>query len=257
MSEWEAAYLLAAAFVAGAINAVAGGGSLISFPALIAAGYPAKTANVTNTVGLWPAYVGGSLGYREELRGQRWRLVQLALPNVLGAIAGAAILLATPQGAFDAVVPFLIVFACLLMAAQDRIGAYTEHHRAAFEESGRVPWPVHASMFLLGIYGAYFGAALGIMTLAVFTILLADNIQRLNALKGMSSLIINAVAIVIFAAVGPVEWAPAAVMAGGAIAGGYMGVGVARRLGKTWLRVAVISYGLTVAAVLFWQLAGG
>jgi uncharacterized protein len=254
MSPLEAIGLLAAAFAAGAINAVAGGGSLITFPALLAAGYPSKTANVTNTIGMWPAYVGGSLGYREELRGQAKRLLQLALPNIAGALAGSAILLATPESAFDAVVPFLILFACVLMALQDRIGVYTEHHRAAFADTGRVPVPVLASMFLLGVYGAYFGAALGIMTLAVFMILLSDNIQRLNALKGMSSLIINAVAVMIFAFSDFVEWGPAAVMAIGAVAGGYLGVGVARRLGREPLRLAVIAFGLVVAAVLFAQL---
>lgn len=251
---WEYALLAAAAFVAGAINAVAGGGSLISFPALIAAGYPAKTANVTNTVALWPGYVGGSIGYREELRGQWGRLAQLAAPNVAGALVGAVILLATPSSAFDAVVPFLILFAALVMAVQDRIARYTERHRAAFAESGRMPAPVILAMFFLGVYGAYFGAALGIMTLAVFVVFLVGGIQQLNALKGMSSLIINAVAVVYFAIFGPVEWAPAAVMAVGAVAGGYLGVGVARRLGRTWLRVTVIAYALVVAAVLFAQL---
>jgi uncharacterized membrane protein YfcA len=247
----EYAGLLAAAFVAGAINAVAGGGSLISFPALIAFGYSSKTANVTNTVALWPGYVGGSLGYREELKGQRGRLIQLAIPNVAGAAVGTVILLLTPGSAFDAVVPFLILFACALMAFQDQIGAYTQHHRATFTETGQMPWPVMVSMFLAGTYGAYFGAALGIMTLAVFTIFLAEDIQRLNALKGVSSLIINAVAVVGFMLFGPVRWLPAAVMAVGALAGGYLGVGVARRLGRTWLRVAVISYGLVVVVILF------
>jgi hypothetical protein len=243
--------LLAAAFAAGAINAVAGGGSLISFPALIAFGYASKTANVTNTTALWPGYIGGSVGYRYELKGQRKRLIQLALPNVGGAAVGTVILLVTPGSAFSAVVPFLVLFACVLMAFQDRIGAYTEHHRAAFTETGKMAWPVFASMFLLGIYGAYFGAALGIMTLAVFTIFLAEDIQRLNALKGVSSLIINAVAAIGFMLFGPVRWLPAAVMAVGAIAGGYLGVGVARRLGKQWLRIAVISYGVVVAIILF------
>jgi uncharacterized membrane protein YfcA len=254
MSFLEAIGLLAAAFAAGAINAVAGGGSLITFPALLAAGYPSKTANVTNTVALWPGYVGGSLGYRAELRGQASRLVQLAAPNIAGALVGSAILIATPESAFDIVVPFLIVFACALIALQDRISVYTEHHRAAFESSGRVPVPVLGSMFLLGVYGAYFGAALGIMTLAVFMILLSDNIQRLNALKGVSSLIINAVAVLWFAAFGPVEWAPAAVMAVGALSGGYLGVGVARRLGREPLRMLVIAFGTFVAVVLFVQL---
>jgi uncharacterized membrane protein YfcA len=254
MDVGEAVLLFAAAFVAGAINAVAGGGSLISFPVLLAAGYDAKPANVTNTVGLWPAYVGGSLGYREELRGQRARLVQLLIPNVTGAVAGTAILLATPESAFEAVVPFLILFASLTMAAQDRLSAYTERHRAAFADTGRMPLPLIVSMVLLGVYGAYFGAALGIMTLALFVILMSDDIQRLNALKGVSSLIINAIAVVGFAAFGPVKWGPALAMAVGAIAGGYLGVGVARRLGRVWLRVAVIGYGLAVSAVLFVQL---
>lgn len=242
--------LLLVAFAAGAINAVAGGGSLISFPALIAAGYASKTANVTNTIALWPGYVGGSIGYRQELKGQRGRLIQLAIPSVAGAAVGTLVLLLTPGSAFDAIVPFLILFACALMAFQDHIGAYTEHHRAAFTETGKMPWPVFIAMFLLGIYGAYFGAALGIMTLAVFTIFLAEDIQRLNALKGVSSLIINAIAVVGFMLFGPVRWLPAAVMAVGAIAGGYLGVGVARRLGKRWLRISVISYGLVVVVVL-------
>jgi uncharacterized membrane protein YfcA len=246
--------LVLAAFAAGAINAVAGGGSLITFPALIAAGYPSKTANVTNTVGLWPAYVGGSLGYREELRGQRPRLVQLAVPNVAGALVGSVVLLATPESAFDVVVPFLIFFACGVMALQDWIGRYTEHHRAAFDATGRMPWPVFVSMFFLGIYGAYFGAALGIMTLAVFVVMMSDDIQRLNALKGVSSAIINIVAVAWFAVFGPVEWAPAAAMAGAGLAGGYVGVGFARRLGRDWLRALVIGYGVIAAVVLLVRL---
>jgi uncharacterized protein len=246
--------LLLAAFVAGAINAVAGGGSLISFPALIAFGYASKTANVTNTTALWPGYVGGSVGYREELKGQRGRLIQLSAPNIAGAAVGTAVLLLTPSGAFDVIVPFLILFACGLMAFQDQIGGYTAHHRASFTETGKMAWPVFVAMFLLGIYGAYFGAALGIMTLAVFTIFLAEDIQRLNALKGVSSLIINAVAVVGFMLFGPVRWLPAAIMAVGAIAGGYLGVGVARRLGKRWLRFTVIGYGLVVVVVLFYRL---
>lgn len=246
--------LAVAAFVAGAINAVAGGGSLISFPALLAAGYPTKTANVTNTVALWPGYVGGSFGYRAELKGQGGRLLQLAVPNVAGALVGAVILLATPESAFDVVVPFLILFACAVMAFQDQIGVYTAHHRAGFAASGNMPWPIFASMFMLGVYGAYFGAGVGIMTLAVFSVFLADNLQRLNALKGMSSLIINAIAVGWFALFGPVEWVPVAVMAVGALAGGYLGVGVARRLGKGWLRATVITYGVVVAVVLLVRL---
>ncbi len=246
--------LALAAFVAGAINAVAGGGSLISFPALLAAGYPSKTANVTNTVALWPGYIGGSVGYREELKGQGKRLLQLSIPNIAGALVGSVILLATPESAFDVAVPFLILFACAIMAFQDRISVYTAHHRLGFEATGNMPWPIFISMFFLGIYGAYFGGALGIITLAVFSIFIVDTLQRLNALKGMSSLIINAMAVVAFSVSGLVEWDVAAIMAVGSLAGGYLGVGVARRLGKDALRAVVITYGVVVAVVLLVQL---
>jgi hypothetical protein len=250
MSLLEAVGLLTAAFAAGAINAVAGGGSLVSFPALLAAGYPSKAANVTNSVALWPGYVGGSLGYRTELTRQRRRIVVLSAPSVLGALAGSGILLATPESAFDAFVPFLILFACGLMAVQDRLGAFATRHRLGAQHDNHVPPLLLAGIFLLAIYGAYFGAGLGILTLAVLAILLPENLQQSNALKGMLSLLINAVAVVYFAAFGPVEWAPAAVMASGALAGGYLGVGIARRLGKRPLQITVIGYGIVVAAVL-------
>ena len=251
MSLLEAVGLIAAAFAAGAINAVAGGGSLVSFPALLAAGYPSKAANVTNSVALWPGYVGGSLGYRSELGPQRRRILLLALPSIVGALAGSAILLATPDSAFDAFVPFLILFACGLMAFQDPLGRFASAHKLAAQSADHVPATLLVSVFVLAVYGAYFGAGLGILTLAVLSILLPDNLQQSNALKGMLSLLINFVAVVYFAAFGPIEWLPALIMAGGALSGGYLGVGVARRLGKRWLRLAVISYGLVVALVLF------
>jgi len=243
--------LLAAAFAAGAINAVAGGGSLISFPALLAAGYVAKTANVTNTVALWPGYAGGSYGYRTELSRQRVRLLALLAPSVAGALVGSVILLATPASAFSAIVPYLILFACLLMAFQDRLGDFAQAHRLASHGGDHVPLPLHLATFVIAIYGAYFGAGLGILSLAFLSILLPDDIQHSNALKGMLSLIINAVAVVYFVLFGPVRWLPMSVMAVGAVAGGYLGVGVARRLGRRWLRVAVIAYGLVVVVVLF------
>ena len=242
--------LLAAAFVAGAINAVAGGGSLISFPALVAAGLPLKTANVTNTVALWPGYAGGSFGYRTELRRQRSRLLALLAPAVLGALAGSIILLATPDSAFDAIVPFLILFACGLMAFQDRLSSFATTHSLASRGDEHVPLALQASTFVLAIYGAYFGAGLGILTLAFLAILLPDDIQHSNALKGMLSLIVNAIAVVYFAFFGPVRWIPVVVMGAGAVAGGYLGVGVARRLGRRWLRIVVITYGLVVFFVL-------
>ena len=250
MTLFEYAGLVVAAFAAGAINAVAGGGSLISFPMLIAVGYPSKTANVTNTVALWPGYVGGSFNYRGELGRQRRRLIALAAPSIAGALAGSAILLSTPDSAFDIIVPFLILFACGLMAFQDRLSAFALTHRLTSRGEDHVPLGLLVATFVLAVYGAYFGAGLGILMLAFLSILLPDDIQHSNALKGMLSLIINAVAVVWFALFGPVEWAPAAVMAVGALAGGYLGAGLARRLGRSWLRIAVITYGLIVVAVL-------
>jgi hypothetical protein len=247
----EALGLAAAAFAAGAINSVAGGGSLVSFPALIAAGYPSKTANVTNTVALWPGYIGGSIGYRGELDRQRKRIVALTVPSVLGALLGSAILLATPESAFDAIVPFLILFACGLMAFQDPLGRFAQTHRLVSRADDHVPLTLHLGIVVLAMYGAYFGAGLGIMTLAVLGILLPDDIQHSNALKGLLSALINLVAVVYFGLFGPVEWLPAFIMAAGALTGGYYGVGIARRLGRRWLRITVIAYGVVVALVLF------
>jgi uncharacterized membrane protein YfcA len=137
------------------------------------------------------------------------------------------------------------------MAAQDRLAAWASAHRLGSLSDDHVPVTLHAATFVLAIYGAYFGAGLGILTLAVLGILLPDDLQHSNALKGLLSALINLVAVVYFAFFGPVEWAPTAVMAVGALAGGYLGVGIARRLGKRWLRLAVISYGMAVALILF------
>jgi len=255
LMDWlEAFGLLAAALLAGAVNAVAGGGSLISFPALLSAGYPAKTANVTNTVALWPGYLGGSLGYREELHYQRRRIVRLVAPSVLGALAGSAILLSTSESAFDYIVPFLILFATGLTAFQERLREFAERHRMTARSAEHIPVLLFAGVFLFAVYGAYFGAGLGILTFAVLMVLVPDDLQRLNALKGLLSLIMNAVAVLYFAAFGPVEWAPAAVMAVGAVAGGYLGAGIARRLGQERLRIAVVLFGAAMAVVLFVRL---
>lgn len=245
----ESAGIGLAAFAAGAINAVAGGGSLVSFPALIAAGYEAKVANVTNTVALWPGYVGGSVGYRYELAHQGRRVLEMLPACVLGAIAGSAILLGTSAEAFDAIVPYLILFACGILALQERISRFVSRHHPGRDHPA-FHLALQLAIFVLAVYGAYFGAGLGILTLAVLGILLPDDLQRSNALKGMLSLLINAVAVVYFALWGPVRWVPALVMAVAALAGGYLGVGVARRLGSRWLRVAVIVYSLLVAFVL-------
>jgi uncharacterized membrane protein YfcA len=250
MDAVEVVFLVGAAFAAGAVNTVAGGGTLITFPALVAVGYPAKVANVTNTVAIWPGYLGGSLGYRGELLSQRGRAL-LFVPAVLGALVGSVVLLATSEEAFEEIVPFLLVFAVLLMAFQRQLGDFAEHHRVSSRGGDHIPAALLAGTFLTGVYGAYFGAGLGIVNLALLLILLPDDIQHSNALKTSLSLAVNGVAAVWFALFGPVEWWAAAAMAGGSLGGGYLGVPVARVLGPVWLRRAVMALGLAAAVVLF------
>ncbi len=246
MSVWQAGLLGLAALVAGAINAVAGGGSLISFPALLWAGYPSIQANVTNSVAVWPGTIGGSLAYREELRGQRARIVLLGLASLAGALVGSALLLHSSQALFNRIVPFLILFACGLLAAQPRVGAWVQR-RGKGRRSAR-PSPAAAiALFLVGIYGAYFVAGVGILILAVVGIFLTDDLQRLNALKGLLNLVVNGVAAIYFALFGPVAWPVAALMAAASWVGGYLGVRVARRLSPDALRAVVLVYGLVVA----------
>jgi uncharacterized protein len=241
----EVALLAGAGLLAGAVNAVAGGGSLISFPALLAVGYPSVPANVTNNVALLPGYLGGTLAYRAELAGQGPRARRLGATSAAGGLAGAVLLNVSPPGVFEAIVPFLILLSCALLLAQPAAARAVERrgHR------GR-PGAVHASTFLAAVYGGYFGAGLGIMLLAVLGAFLPDDLQRLNALKGLLSLVISAVAVVYFALFGPVAWAAAAIMAVASLAGGQGGVRVARRLSATALRWVVVVFGTAVAIVL-------
>jgi uncharacterized membrane protein YfcA len=250
MDALEVVGLAAAGFVAGAINAVAGGGSLISFPALLAAGYAAKPANVTNTVAIWPGTLGGSYAYRAELGRQRLRILVLLGPAVAGALAGSALLLSTSSDTFDAIVPFLIMIGVLLILFQDRIGKLTSGRHFVSQGADHIPISLMVVVFLGAVYGGYFGAGLGIILLGSLSIMLPDDLQHSNALKGILASVVNGVAVVYFVAFGPVRWGPAALMAGAALMGGYLGVGLARRLGQVWLRRAVVVYGTIAAIVL-------
>jgi uncharacterized membrane protein YfcA len=229
------------------VNAVAGGGSLISFPAIVAAGYDTRASNITNSVALWPGYAGGSWGYRAELSRQRRRVAMLSIPAVAGALAGAVLLVSTPASAFDMVVPFLIVFACVVMAFQERLAGFAARHRMASTSDTHIPLALHLATFVLAVYGGYFGGGMGILMLAGLGIFIPDDIQHSNALKGIMSAVINGMAVLYFIVFGHVLWAVALVMAVAALAGGYSGAFVARRLGRRWLRVVVIVYGLGAA----------
>jgi uncharacterized membrane protein YfcA len=240
----DAALLAAAGLGAGAVNAVAGGGSLISFPALLAAGYPSITANVTNAIAVLPGFLGGTVAYRRELRGQAARIRALALTSAAGAGAGAALLLVSPASVFEAIVPWLILAACALLAAQPRVAA------AARRPQARSPLALHAAVFAACVYGGYFGAGLGIMLLAILGVFVDDGLQRVNALKGVLSLLVALVTAFGFALFGPVAWEAAAIVGVTCLAGGALGVGVARRLPARVLRGVVIAYGVVVAIVL-------
>jgi len=245
----EAVLVAVAGFLAGAVNAVAGGGSLISFPALVAVGLPTLDANVTNTTAVWPGYVGSALAYRTELVGQGDRLRSLGLTAALGGVVGSAILLVAPDAVFDAVVPFLVLAGSLLLALQPRI-ALLVRARAEIDASGhRVQ--LHAAVFLAAVYGAYFGGGLGVILLAVLGIFVADHLQRLNGLKSAMSVIINTIALVAFALFGPVDWLAVAIVAPASLLGGYAGARVARRLSPDVLRATVVAFGVVVAVWLF------
>jgi uncharacterized membrane protein YfcA len=251
MNILEVIGLSAAAFVAGAINAVAGGGSLISFPALLAAGYNSKAANVTNTVAIWPGTLGGSVAYRDELRRQPKRIVALLVPAIAGALAGSALLIATSSSTFDAIVPFLVLTGVGIMLFQEPLGGFLSRRNVASTGVDHVPLLLQVVVFVAAIYGGYFGAGFGIIILAVLSILMPDDLHHSNALKGILAMIINGVAVAYFIAFGPVQWGPAALMAAFAVAGGYLGVGLARKLRPVWLRRVVIVYGTVAAIVLF------
>ena len=239
--------LAGAALVAGAVNAVAGGGSLISFPALLAVGYPALTANVTNSVALTPGYFGGTLGYRRELTGQRGRILALGAISAAGAVVGAVLLLISSAELFERIVPWLIFLACGLLAAQTRLARLVRDRRpdGPADADGHTA-PLFAAQFLAAVYGAYFGAGVGIMMLAILGIFLVDNLQRLNALKGLLSFLISVVAAVSFLLFADVSLLAVAVMAVASLLGGQLGVLLARRLNDRTLRWLVIAFGVAV-----------
>ncbi|MDE0803120.1 MAG: sulfite exporter TauE/SafE family protein [Acidimicrobiales bacterium] len=248
MSVADAVLIAVAGFLAGGVNAVAGGGSLISFPALVAIGLPTLDANVTNTTAVWPGYLGSAAAYREELASQRDRLRALASTALVGGVVGAAVLLATDDAVFDALVPFLVLAGSVLLALQPRIATMVE---ARSQSVGNATVQLHLAVFVAAIYGAYFGGGLGVILLAVLGIYVAEHLQRLNALKTALSLLINTVALVAFALFGPVDWLSVAIVAPASLAGGYAGARIARRLSQRALRTTVVVFGVVVAIWLF------
>ncbi len=235
-----------AGVVAGAVNAIVGSGSLVTFPTLLAVGYSPVVANVSNTVGLVFGGISGAWGYRRELRGQRRRVLTLAGGSAVGALVGGILLLELPSSVFDAAVPILILLSVALMAFKPGAGG------DGLPERDHVG-PATGGTFLTGIYGGYFGAAQGVILLAVLRLAFADDLQRLNAVKNVLAGVANGVAAVLFIAVADVAWEAAALIAGGSIAGAWAGARYGRKLPEVWLRRIVIVGGTIVAVILIFD----
>ncbi len=246
MSVAAAAAVLAAGFLAGAINTIVGSGSLITFPTLLALGLSPVVANVSNTVGLVFGGVSGALGYRREMTGQGDRVMALLIPAVAGSVLGATLLLTLPERIFIRVVPALILVALLLIIVQPRLAVPRGNHPSRKWRTFLLPVAVLAS----AVYGGYFGAAQGIILLSLLGLLVDDSIQRLNALKNVLVTVVNGVAAVYFVSVARVDWTAVAMVAIGSVVGGQVGALVARRLEPTTLRIAIVIGGTVALAKL-------
>ncbi|MEV5739983.1 sulfite exporter TauE/SafE family protein [Microbispora rosea] len=247
MTPWEAAAVFAAGVGAGAINAVVGSGSLITFPTMLAAGFPPIVANVSNNVGLVPGGVTGVLGYRAELKGQRERLLRLGVASVIGSLAGGVLLLLLPAEAFKVIVPVLIAVACLLVVFQPRINEWLAARRRPHPHGG--PW-LWLGVLGAGMYGGYFGAAQGIVLIGLLGSFLDEDLQRVNAAKNLLSLLVNTAAAVLFAFIAPVDWIAVLLVALGSAAGGFLGARVGRRLPAPLLRGFIVVVGIVAIVKL-------
>ncbi len=246
MTPVDIALIAIAGVLCGAVNSIAGGGSLILFPAMLASGMSPLAANVTNSVATWPGYAGGVVGFRPELGGQRARMGPLLLATVIGSTAGCILLLITPAGAFDIVVPLLILVAAGLLAFQPAIKRLVGEPR----EGGRV-WTVQfPAMIGATVYGGYFGAALGVIILGVLAVTVPDTLRRLNALKGVVSLVDCSISVLIFGLFGPVQWTAVLIAAPATLIGGYLGARIARHVNENALRWSVVTLGVAIALYL-------
>lgn len=255
MEIWEAVAVCAAGIGAGTINAIVGSGTLLTFPVLLAVGLPPVTANVSNALGLVPGSVSGAIGYRRELKGQRGRVLRLGAVAVLGSLVGAALLISLPSDAFTLIVPVLIALALVLVIVQPKLSRLVQRRR---ERNGDQP-PAHGGPVLVGgmglasAYGGYFGAAQGVIYLALMGLLLNEDMQRVNAVKNVLSAIVNGVAAIFFLFVADFEWIAVVLIAAGSAVGGLLGARIGRRLPPTALRGVIVLVGLAAIIQLLLQ----
>ena len=264
MSPLELTAILLAGIWAGMINTVVGSGTLITFPTLLALGVPPVTANISNNIGLVPGSVAGAIGYRRELRGQRERATRLLVASVAGGTVGAFLLLVLSPGAFEAVVPALILLGVVLVVLQPRLSRIVVARAEARAEAGEpprreAPWWVWAGTLLTGVYGGYFGAAQGVLLISLLGIGINDSLQRLNGLKNLLAASVNGVATVIFVLVAElglfgadadIDWLVAVVLGVGAVAGGFAGASIGRRLPPLVLRSIIVVVGLVAVTTM-------
>ncbi|MCW2845734.1 MAG: hypothetical protein JWN22_3650 [Nocardioides sp.] len=249
MTAYEAVAILLAGLAAGTINTVVGSGTLITFPTLLAFGIPPVTANVSNTVGLVPGSVSGAIGYRRELEGQRSRVLRLCVGSLIGGLAGGLLLLVLPDGAFTAIVPALILLGLVLVVFQPRISAWVDRrHEAAGGLPHHGAWWVWPAVLLAGVYGGYFGAAQGVLLMAVLGIGVDESLQRLNAVKNVLAAVVNGIAGLLFIVVADVDWRIVALIGVGSVIGGQLGATVGRRLPSAVLRVFIVVVGVVALA---------
>jgi hypothetical protein len=257
MSFAQLALISLAGFAAGAVNALAGGGTLISFPILVAAGFPAIAANITSTIALCPGFLGATYAQRADLRDQRTRLKVLLPLSLLGGVLGAALLLRTGERKFTQGVPWLLLGACALLAAQEKLRRLLSVGRGPDAKSplgpGADPLWLLPLVVVVTMYGGFFGAGMGVIILAVLGLALTDPLPRLNALKQAISLATNCAAAVWLASHGPVNWRVVAALALSALLGGVWGGRLASSLSPLWLRRTVVFLGIAVAASYLWR----
>ncbi len=248
MDPGDIVLLVLAGAACGLVNSIAGGGSLILFPALLVTGLPPLAANVTNSVATWPGYLGGVGAFRAEIGQRKHLLPPLLVATLLGSVTGCVLLLVTPSSAFDVVVPVLVLIATVMTALQPVV-------KKRLKDSAGADHPPTASavvaVFFATIYGGYFGGALGVIVLGVLALTIKDTIKNLNATKSVISLLDATVSVVIFGLFGPVDWLSVAIAAPTCLVGGYLGGRIARKMNETVLRVCVVTLGAVVTVALF------
>ncbi|HUQ60716.1 sulfite exporter TauE/SafE family protein [Lentzea sp.] len=245
MTVWEAIAVVIAGVFAGGINTVVGSGTLVTFPVLLAVGYPPVVANVSNSLGLVPGSLSGAWGYREELKGQAPRIKKLLPASILGGVIGAILLVTLPDKAFTAIVPVLIVIALVLVVLQPWLNRKLSHRRNEDSDGGVLLW---IGVFAAGIYGGYFGAAQGVLVMGIMGVLVSEHLQRMNALKNVLTAFVNLVAGVMFIFIADVAWLVVLLLAVGSVVGGQIGAKIGRKLPPAVLRGVIVVVG--VAAIV-------